>query len=168
MKNLLILLMIFQSHSSFSQDKFYQSLKQLETELDYYSEIENDDKKYKNLSFYAEIFEKNKAECAEYNPEIKNLNFNEFISAKSTNIKSKKPLGGNTYLRVTIEEWTFNNEKNAKQFTNKLKYGNLECLNKGGIEFWTIQNKVYFIISPATLFSYEFEKIKKVLNMKLY
>ena len=167
MRKLILTTLLFSSIILAGQDKFNQSIQQLGTDLEYFPKSESGNKNYANKSSVIEWFKKTKKYCVEYDPKIKAINFNEFIAVKSTEVKSKKPLSGKTYLRVTIEEWTFENEANAKEFENKFEQINIECLNKGGIEFWRVKENFYLIVSPATLFSYEFVNIKKSLNKKL-
>ena len=156
--------MLCSSILSIAQDKFNESIIQLGNDLEYFPKSKGENIKYTNKSYAADLFKKSKMNCNEYDSKINEINFNEFVSAKSTDIKSKRPLKGKTYLRVTIEEWTFMNKKKAKEFENKFKLVDLDCLNKGGIEFWRIDEKIYLLISPATMFSYEFVEIKKSLN----
>lgn len=167
MKNLIALFIFCFSILTSAQDKFNESITQLAVDFEYYPITKNQDKNYINHSLIAESFKKSKTYCSKYDTKINELNFNEFVSAKSTEIKSKKPLKGKTYLSVRIEEWTFNSIKNAEDFSNKFQLVDLECLNKGGIEFWRIDKKIYIINSPAKLFSYEFDKIKDSMNKKL-
>ena len=165
-KTFLIITLIFSFVSS-AQNRFTASISQLETDFDYYPETINGNKNYVDKSQVAKWFKKSKENCLRNNPKLENLNFDEFIKVKSADIRSKKPLEGNIYLRITIEEWTFNNEKSATTFENKLKSIDLNCINKGGVEFWRIKENIYLIISPATRFSYEFESIKNSMNKAL-
>jgi len=168
MKNLITLFIFCFSLFSFSQDKFYEAIIELGNDLEYFPESISGNKNYIDESSVVKWFKKSIEFCSEHDSKINEIDFDEFVSAKSTHIKSKKPLKGKTYLRVTVEEWTFKSEKNAIDFISKFRLANLECLNKGGIEFWRIKEKIYLIVSGATMFSYKFNKIKesmdKVLN----
>ena len=165
MKKLILLFIFCLPILSTAQDKFNESIIQLGNDFGYFPKSKNENFHHKSL--IADSFKKSKEYCAEYDSKLSEIDFNEFVSAKSTEVVSKRPLKGKIYLRVTIEEWTFVSKKSAKEFESKFKLVSLDCLNKGGIEFWRVNEKIYLIVSPATMFSYEFKKIKKSMNKKL-
>ncbi|CAL2102572.1 exported protein of unknown function [Tenacibaculum sp. 190130A14a] len=160
MKKLSLIVLLIYSMLSYAQSSFNRAIEQLGVDLKYYPETKIEEK-----SLTINLFKETKEFCEENIPKINVINFNEFSKARSVEIKSKKPLGGNIYLRLTIEEWTFSDVKRARDFERKFKLiRHLDCLNKGGIEFWRVKEKMYLIISPATMFSYEFGKVKKSMN----
>lgn len=98
-----------------------------------------------------------------------NANFDAIQGVKVAFIKGEEPLEGQLYLKAHIQEWTFDNEGIAEAFERSLNACDMyaDCVNKGGIDWWRVEHKLYLIETPAYRYSFEFEKIKEVMNRSL-
>lgn len=104
-----------------------------------------------------------------YNLPSCEANFDLVKSIKSAYIKGEKPLEGQLYLKAQIQEWQFESVAKAMEFESSLNtcQSHRECVNKGGITWWRVQNRMYIIETPAHRYSFEFDKIKEVMNRRL-
>ena len=108
--------------------------------------------------------------CSDFKPRLKEIDFKKVKGVKTTYVKSKTPIEKNLHLRVQIQEWSFDSEDEAIKFKSELDESVsmiIECINKGGMTWWVIGNKIYTIFSRAYRFTFEYEVIKASLNKKL-
>lgn len=100
----------------------------------------------------------------------KQFDLDNLIGIKSIVIKSKDEIQPKTYSKAELFELEFvreedatKNEKTFSQYTLNEK----ECIVKSPWTCWRIDNKLYFIITSATLFGQEIPKIKNKLDAEL-
>ena len=103
---------------------------------------------------------------SENNSPVCGINFSLINEMKSSFIKADEPIEGNLYLKATIQEWTLDKSKTAKIFETDLNQciTDKQCVNKGGIKWWRVKNKIYVITTPAYRYSFEIDDIIKVMN----
>ena len=154
-------------------DFFNDALQALYTEFHYKAQEVVGNTLYRtDTSDFEKLVKKFKA-CSNGNP-LYNLpaceaNFDLVKSIKSAYIKGEKPLEGQLYLKAQIQEWQFESVAKAMEFESSLNTcrSHRECVNKGGITWWRVQDRMYIIETPAHRYSFEFDKIKAVMNRKL-
>tara|TARA_R110002124_G_C8708680_1_gene494654 strand:+ start:134 stop:712 length:579 start_codon:yes stop_codon:yes gene_type:complete len=155
-------------------DLFNDALEELYKEFEYKSQNGKEDKLYiKGKSELKKLTDKFK-ECSDGHPIYDLLpnceaDFESIRGVKSTFIKAEKPFDGQLYLKAHIQEWEFENSSIAKSFESAFNECRVhsECVNKGGITWWRVENRIYTIETPAYRYSFEFDKIKEVMNRKL-
>lgn len=154
-------------------DLFNDALRELYNEFKYKAQSVTGKKLYRKDKKELEQLVVRFKECSNNHalydlPECE-ANFDLIRGVKNTFIKAEKPFEGQLYLKAYIQEWEFKDLSTAKDFEtafNKCRIHS-ECVNKGGIIWWRVQNRIYTIETPAYRYSFEFDKIKEVMNRKL-
>ena len=101
---------------------------------------------------------------------LKTINLETLTKIKYITIKSKKAIEPNTYSSAELMELVFQNTQSAidnEKIIDQLDLMEKECINKAPWVSWRIDNKIYFIVTKATLFGQEIPKIKEKMNEKL-
>ncbi len=166
------------SFDSVSNDLFQEALKELYTVFKYKSQSTEGERLYEDEMEEMEKLANSFERCAKKGRGRKEkceIDFTLIKSVKSAYIKGEEPLEGHMYLKAHIQEWTFENLTTvesldvAKMFEADLEncQSYRDCINKGGITWWRIGDKLYIIWTPAFRYAFEFDKIKEVLNRKL-
>lgn len=150
-------------------DRFNEALAQLDAELGYQSQSVSGDTLYMMHEGVDSGLIEQFTSCADQEPRLTDIDFSVVEGVKKTMVKSKKTLDG-MYLKVDIQEWQFKSDSVAAAFTTYLTdvaMDDRECINKGGILWWQIGDKLYLMTTPAFRFFFEFDEIKSVLDQKL-
>lgn len=101
---------------------------------------------------------------------LKRINLEALTAIKYVSVKSKKEIEPNTYPKAELMELEFHDIQNAinnGKIIDQLELMKKECINKAPWVYWRIDNKLYFIVTRATLFGQEIPKIKDKMNEKL-
>ncbi|MBL6445776.1 hypothetical protein JMN32_05620 [Fulvivirga sp. 29W222] len=150
-------------------DRFNEALVLLDAEFGYQSQVVNGDTLYDLNDRVAPGLAQLFTSCADQDPRLNKIDFTLIKGVKKTLVKSKETID-HMYLKVDILEWEFESDSVAAAFTTYLTdiaMDDRECINKGGILWWRIENKMYLMTTPAFRFFFEFDKIKSVLDQKL-
>ena len=150
-------------------DRFNEALALLDTEFGYQSQSVSGDTLYMTSEGVDPGLIAQFTSCADQDARLKDIDFSMVKGVKKTMVKSRETLD-NMYLRVSIQEWQFENDSVAIAFTTQLTdvaMDDRECINKGGILWWQTGDKFYLMTTPAYRFFFEFDKIKTVLDKKL-
>lgn len=177
MKNLIAILIIGISPLfGYSQgDKFETAIIQLE-ELNYYV-IDKDltkNKPYRTAD-KSEINWIN--ESIDYcntlswiDRKLHSINLDKIITLKQTTIKSKTAIEPDLYPSAKLIQVEFADSLEAinnERILGQLTFSEKECVSKAPWEFWRINDKLYFIITRATIFGQEIPKIQATMNEQL-
>ena len=101
---------------------------------------------------------------------LKTMNLETLTTIKYITVKSKKEIEPNTYASAQLMELEFRNTQSGidnEKIIDQLDRIEKECINKAPWVSWRIDNKLYFIMTRATLFGQEIPKIKDKMNEKL-
>lgn len=150
-------------------DRFNEALTLLDAEFGYQSQTVSGDSLYIMSDKVDPKLIEQFTSCANQDPRLEDIDFGVVKGVKKTMVKSKKTLDG-MYLKVDIQEWQFESDNTAMAFKTQLDevaMDDRECINKGGILWWQIEDRLYLMTTPAFRFFFEFDKIKAVLDQKL-
>lgn len=150
-------------------DHFHEALILLDAEFGYQSQTVSGDSLYIMSDKVDPKLIEQFTSCANQNPRLEDIDFGVVKGVKKTMVKSKKTLDG-MYLKVDIQEWQFESDSTAIEFKmllDEVAMDDRECINKGGILWWQIGDKLYLMTTPAFRFFFEFDEIKAVLDQKL-
>jgi len=101
---------------------------------------------------------------------IKNINLETLTKIKYVSVKSNKEIEPKTYATAELMELEFQDIQSTlenEKIINQFDLMDKECINKAPWIYWRIDNKLYFIVTRATLFGLEIPKIKDKMNEKL-
>ena len=156
-----------------NHDQFNEAIQELYTEFQYRSEDSVANKLYKvdkkKFLWIIDRFKRCSDTSLTSNLPVCGIDFELIKKVKKSFVKAEKPFKDHLYLKASIQEWSFENESSAESFENELNecITHKECVNKGGITWWRVKDRMYVITTPAYRYSFEFEEIKKVMNRKL-
>ena len=143
-----------------SQD-FENAIELLEIELDY--ELQDS---IKTISEFDEQLARRFEICSKYQTELSQLNLNDVLKSRSAFLKQPYHNGNYTYSSFFLIETKFKSSNFANQF--KLTLDQLghrtECISKGGIMWWVVEDRLYFILSRAYFMTYKYAELKSVID----
>ncbi|GEM_PF-4854031 len=163
MRLILIIALSVTCHCSvLSQDRFEKAITALEKELDYHIQDEGIQEANQPSDWIIKQFGK----CKNDLKAIARLDFDGIIKTKSAYLK-KAEHKDHVYPSFTFKEWTFKNEATSSIFLAVLqenaKMDLQECVNKGGITWWQVDNKLYFIMSSAYFMTFRYDKLRNTI-----
>ena len=86
-------------------------------------------------------------------------------------VKSASLIKPGTIDAITFQEWTLTSTAEAKTFTNGLNSPSPRyvqfCVSEGGMMWWQHSNKIYMITSGSYSTTFQYNKIKAVINQGL-
>ena len=155
------LTLIILSFSSCFCQNFEYAIELLEVELDY----ELQDSIQITSEFEHQLAERLKT-CSKYQKEPSRLDYQDILSSKSAFLKQPFHDGNYIYSSFQLIEIEFRDSEFANQFKLALdQIGNrTECISKGGVLWWTIEKRIYFIISRAYFMTYKYPELKSVID----
>ena len=161
-------------HQTLAQDTFASVITALNKEMKY--ELENDSTVLNHIN---DEFFRGLTQCREYHPMVTDLSFEGVVAVKRADLK--QAFHKNYYYRsFSLNQITFDAPSAAGKFIHVLDLASSwepespdqlrprsnvqECINKGGITWWQIEETVYIIMSQAYSMTFEYEKLWKVIN----
>ena len=168
MKNLLLILILIPNVlTCFSQSKFENALMSLENEL----EFKPSTGRYLTSDKPNENFVKQFKDCTSFEDleKLDQLDFNNIIKVRSSELFTSIWKGK---WQIIFREWEFNSEAGATEFVKVLDDLSLSllqvCVNKGGIMWWKEENRIYLVTSRAYFVTYHYEEIKEAIIKGLH
>jgi hypothetical protein len=174
-RHLIILVLTCVTSLGFSQkDKFASAVFALQ-DLDYFvTNKEADTINYHISTDKSKFWINDRIETCNKQPRTENklkaINLATLTTIKYITVKSKNQIEPKTYASAELMELEFQDMQTAidnEKIINELDLMAKECVSKAPWICWRIENKLYFIVTRATLFGQEIPKIKEKMNEKL-
>jgi hypothetical protein len=162
---------LFTSLGISQNDKFANAILGLKN-LDYYViNLDSDTLNYRIMADHSKFWLNERIEiCHKINlnqEKIQLINLKNLTTIKNTVVKSRTEIASKTFAKAELWELEFQNTIYAienEKIISQLNMIAMECINKAPWTCWRIDNKLYFIITSATLFGQEIPKIKNKMN----
>lgn len=153
-----------------AQDPFAKALDQLKKDLAYIPQEVRPGVIFTIYNGVPPYLHQRVEHCSSFFIKPIQMDFSPVKQVRAVSIKSKKPIEKALYLRLQIEEWTMASPDSALKYCNRMNEffaPYIDCVNKGGMYWWVVQERIYVLYSQAKRFSFEFDAIEKSMNKKL-
>jgi hypothetical protein len=101
---------------------------------------------------------------------LDSIDLDKIVTVKLATVKSETEIEPGLYPSAQIVQVEFTDSLEAlnnERILERLTFSEKECINKAPWEFWRINNKLYFILTRATIFGQEIPKIRAAMYEQL-